>query len=159
MEETIKILAIDPGTTQSGFVVWNGKTILDYGKIDNAEILDYLVSKPYTVLVIEKIVSYGKSVGQSTFDTVFWSGRFFQVAVQADIKTELIIRREVRLYHCDNDTKAKDANVIQALKDRFEPDLQPRKKPKGILKGITEDVWQALALAVFYYDKITQNYY
>ena len=153
----MKILAIDPGTTQSGFTVWDGTEILDCGKIDNDVMLDYITSKSYDVLTIEKIVSYGKSVGQSTFDTVFWCGRFYQVAIQADIKTEMVIRREVRLYHCDNDTKAKDANVIQALKDRFEPGLQPRKKPKGILRNLKADAWQAFGLAVYLYDQ--QNIY
>jgi len=44
--------------------------------------------------------------------------------------------------------KGNDGDIIRYLKDRFEPGLKPRQRPKGKLKGIAEDCWQALALAV-----------
>jgi len=147
-----KILAIDPGTTESGFVVWDGEQILDCGKIDNEAMLEYVATKNYDTLLIEKIVSYGKSVGQTTFDTVFWCGRFYQTGFDADKRIELIVRKAVKLHHCDNDNKAKDAKVIQALKDRFEPGLEARKKPRGMLKDLKKDAWQALAIAVYFHD-------
>ena len=147
----MKILAIDPGTLFSGFVVFDGEEILDFGKVDNFAMLEYIATKNYDECVIERVASYGMPVGETTFDTVFWSGRFFQVAYQSDKITSRVFRKDVKLHICGS-VRAKDSNIIQALKDRFEPDLESGKKPKGILKGITKDVWQAMALAITFLD-------
>jgi hypothetical protein len=87
---------------------------------------------------------------------VFWSGRFFQIAHEAGKNPQIVYRKDVKLHICGS-VRAKDSNIIQALKDRFEPGLEPRKKPKGILKGITKDCWQCLALAVTFIDTHQSN--
>ena len=147
----MKILAIDPGTLFSGFIIWDGQQILDYGKIDNFQMLEYVAIRNYDVCVIERIASYGMAIGETTLETIFWSGRFYQSAYNADKRVERFLRKDVKLELCGQ-SRAKDANIIQALKDRFEPTLEAHKKPTGLLKGITKDVWQALALAVVYND-------
>jgi len=63
---------------------------------------------------------------------------------------------DVKMHLC-NSSRAKDSNIRQALIDRFEPDLPPKCRPKGILKGISKDCWQALALAVYWWDTRKEN--
>ena len=80
---TCPIIAIDPGNTQSGYCVIDRSTLrpLEFGKIDNAELLQKLSSagaQGWRWAVIEMVASYGMSVGREVFDTVLWIGRFYQ---------------------------------------------------------------------------------
>ena len=147
----MRILSIDPGTTESGYVVWDGEQILDMGKIANFEMLDYIATKNYDTCIIERIACYGMPMGESTIETIFVSGRMYQVAFEADKRIERVLRKDVKMAICGQ-TRAKDSNIIQALKDRFEPNLELHKKPTGILKGLKKDIWQAFALSVYWYD-------
>ena len=88
-------------------------------------------------------------VGASVFDTVFWSGRFCEAFGEP---FHLMPRLAVKLHIC-HDSRAKDTNIRRALIDRFEPDLKPRQRPKGILKGFSGHVWAAMALAVTFWDQ------
>lgn len=61
-------------------------------------------------------------------------------------------RLPVKLHHC-HDSKAKDANIVQALIDRFASG-QPNRgkgtvKSPGWFFGFKDDIWQAYALAVY----------
>ena len=149
----MNILAIDPGNILSAFIVWNGQEILDKGKILNHELLEYLAarSKNYDICVIEQVAAMGMAVGFSVFETVFWSGRYYQVAHQADKQVYRIPRKDIKMNICGS-MRAKDKNIRQALIDRLDPDNQPNKKPQGILKGVSADVWAALAVAITYQD-------
>lgn len=145
-----RVLAIDPGPVRSAYVVWDGENILEFGMPANDQLLLKCFAAPIPdEMIIEKVASYGMPVGESVFETVFWSGRFAQAW---DKEARRISRKDVKMHLCGS-MRAKDSNIIQALKDRFEPDLLPRQRPKGILKGISKDVWQALAVAVTWYDK------
>ena len=145
------VIGIDPGPRESAFVVWDGRRISDYGKVGNFWLLKNVIKRVNADwLVVERVASYGMPVGESVFETVFWSGRFCQAWV---FEWDRIPRVDVKMHLC-HDSRAKDGNIIQALKDRFEPDLKPRQRPKGVLKGISKDCWQALAVAVTYYDKM-----
>ena len=68
-----------------------------------------------------------------------------------NIANEKVFRREVKLYLCGS-IRAKDANIIQALIDRFAPGVSNKgkgvKKSPGFFYGFKKDVWQAFALAV-----------
>ena len=100
------------------------------------------------VVAIEKVESYGMAVGAEVFDTVFWSGRFAEAASSATVV--MLPRRVVKLTLC-GDSRAKDANIRQALIDRFGGSAAiGRKAAPGPLYGISRDVWSALAIAVTY---------
>ena len=63
---TCPIIAIDPGSTQSGYCVIDRSTLrpLEFGKIDNAELLQKLSSagaQGWRWAVIEMVESYGMS--------------------------------------------------------------------------------------------------
>lgn len=66
---TCPIIAIDPGNAQSGYCVIDRNTLrpLEFGKVDNAELLRKLASateQGWRWAVIEMVASYGMSVGR-----------------------------------------------------------------------------------------------
>jgi hypothetical protein len=147
----MRVIAIDPGTTQSAYVMWDGSDVLSKDILDNEVMLAYLHDPPALPcpLVIEQIRCYGMPIGATTLDTVFWSGRFWEAWKG---EKHLMPRIEVKKHLCHNGG-AKDAHIRQALIDRFEPDLEPRKRPKGILEGLKKDTWAAMAIAVTWLDQ------
>lgn len=150
----MSILAIDPGSTESAWLVLGekGDGIYAFAKAPNDEVLRLLrdVSDEVTAVVIEKVESYGMAVGADVFETVFWSGRFAEAV--APLPIERVSRRTVKLHVCA-DSRARDSNIRQALIDRFGgPAAIGRKAAPGPLYGIAGDVWSALAVAVTYAD-------
>ena len=92
---------------------------------------------------IDRVAPYGMPVGEEIFETVYWSGPCAQ-SFGAD-NVQRVPRLKVKLHLC-HDPRAKDANIRQALIDRF---AKPgTKKEPSILYGITGDLWAALALEV-----------
>ena len=146
----MKILAIDPGNLESGFVVWDGQKIIEFGKWDNKELLSCLNQNriEHNICCIEMVASYGMPVGATVFETCVWIGRFYQCACFCH-DVHLVFRKDVKIHLCGQ-TRAKDSNIIQALKDRFGE--KGTKKAPGLTYGLSKDVWQAFALAVTYYD-------
>lgn len=65
-----------------------------------------------------------------------------------------IFRRDIKLHLC-NSVRAKDANIRQALIDRYggKEKAIGKKKSPGPLYGIKSHMWAALALAVTYHDQ------
>jgi hypothetical protein len=98
------------------------------------------------MVVVEMIASYGMPVGREVFETCLWIGRFIEAW---NSSYSLLYRRNVKLHLC-NSARAKDANVAQALRDRF-GEKGTRKNP-GVLYGIRGDEWAALAVAVTWWD-------
>jgi hypothetical protein len=154
----MNILAIDPGPKRSACVQWNGKRINWAYMSTNYDIYHTLrIGNFYqTFLVIEQIKSYGMTVSDSIFDTVFWSGRFSSVfeCNQNPGKWARLPRMEVKMNIC-HDSRAKDKNIRQALIDRFGP--PGVKKNPGLTYGLKKDLWAAFALAVTWYDRISHG--
>ena len=161
------IMAIDPGCTESGYVVvrHDGNEItqvVDKGKVENKEI--YSVMNQYLAydLAIEMVACYGMPVGAEVFDTCVWIGQFLREANTGKLarKIKLIYRKEEKLNLCGN-TAAKDANIVQALIDRYaygQPNKgKGTKKQPGFFYGFAKDVWQAMAVAVTYFDLYGKN--
>lgn len=143
------ILAIDPGNIQSAYVLYDGEKIIEADKVDN-EMMRILIecrNADISTILIEMVASYGMPVGKEVFDTVLWIGRFIELAENRAIDHELIYRRQVKIHHC-NSMKAKDSNIIQALKDKY-GDKGTKANP-GFFYGFKEDLWQAFAIAAYY---------
>lgn len=138
----MNILGIDPGNTQSAFVVYDtdAQGIVVSGIDPNEKLLGNL--KYFNSITvnpfIEMVASYGMTVGKEVFDTVFWIGQFYREMVLADMSPSLIYRKEVKLMLC-NDLRAKDKNIRQACLDRLGKDR---------CKGIAKDMWSALAICL-----------
>lgn len=151
------ILAIDPGTTGSGYCALLGGQVAAAGVISNAELLSYVQREHFRVngytLSIEMIASYGMPVGQEVFETVRWIGRF-QQAWHDPEAVRLVYRQQVKLHLCQT-PRAKDANVRQAVLDRFSPTgggKAPQvgtKKQPGPLYGVSSHAISALAVAIY----------
>lgn len=150
------ICAIDPGATQSAWVLFGDHAIHSCGIDNNLALIDRLRAwrrlEAATTLVIEEVQSFGMPVGRDVFQTCVWSGRFIQAW---DKPYRTLGRREIKLELCGS-ARAKDANVRQALIDDFAatgrgktPQVGTKAKP-GPLYGVSKDIWSALAVAVVY---------
>lgn len=141
----MRVFAIDPGTTQSGWVLFEGREVVQSGVDDNHELLTWVKhGQRADLLAIEMIAGMGMTVGQTTFDTVRWIGRFQQAWRDPDA-VRFVYRREVKQFLC-NSQQAKDANVRQALIDLVgEPGVKAKPGPTY---GVKSHAWQALGVAV-----------
>lgn len=166
----MRILAIDPGNVESGWCLIDGAPDFDprhFGKTGNVELRRMLQAAEDEVsadlVVIEMIGHYGTGMpaGKDVFETCLWIGRFCET-IRSNWhpwrEPTLIKRATVKAHLCGT-AKAKDANVRQALVDRFAPG-QPNhgkgtKGAPGWFYGFAADVWQAYALAVYAADTLT----
>jgi hypothetical protein len=149
----VRVLAIDPGNVESAYVVMNEDyKPVEFGKVENSTLHTIVkYHDDYDRLVIEMVASYGMAVGKEVFETVFWIGRFFEAGIMLTFPMPTrVFRQEVKLNLC-RDSRAKDSNIIQALKDRFGE--KGTKKAPGWFYGFKADCWQAYALGVTYLDK------
>lgn len=145
------VLALDPGTTQTGWCVYcacgtSECGIQDSGVMPNPEMLAMLQTRRRAgmQLAIEMIASYGMAVGREVFETCVWIGRFQQAWFDPSA-VRLIYRKDVKLHLC-NSPRAKDTNVWQALVDKFGP--PGTKAAPGALYGVKSHARAALAVAV-----------
>ena len=144
----MRVLAIDPGSTQSGLCMINSKTYspIHAEKISNEEVLDLLPS-PDTLVVIEMVGHYGTGMpaGKDVFDTCVWIGRFLQHFTNCKLHVRQMMRMEVKMNLCRH-PRAKDSNIRQALIDRFGE--VGTKKNQGWFYGFKSDIWSAYACGV-----------
>lgn len=154
----MSVLAIDPGNTQSGYVVLDDAHVRSAGVVSNkvmAEVTyEYFrqcsLAQQLPRVAIEMIACYGMPVGQEVFDTCRFIGRMeMYCEFQVRVSPQLVYRKDVKLHLCGS-PRAKDQNVRQALIDRF--GKQGTKKDKGPTYGITSHAWAALAVAAFALD-------
>lgn len=138
------ILAIDPGTEQSGVVWLRGDTVEDSGVYDNDDVIDICRAPAPDFVAIEMIASYGMAVGKEVFETCRWIGRFQQSCIDPDA-VRFVFRKDVKLHLCSNG-HAKDPNIRQALIDLLGP--QGTKKAPGPTYGVKSHAWAALGVAV-----------
>ena len=152
-----KILAIDPGTYKSAFVLYSNGEIEESGIYQNDDMLAIIYKFSYDHFAVEMIASYGMPVGKSVFETCVWIGRFIQRFKETPRvsrpKFHYVYRKAVKMHLCGS-TRAKDSNIRQAIIDRYPatgggktPQIGIKNK-KGPLYGISKDVWAALAVAI-----------
>ena len=182
----IHILAIEPGTTKSGWCYMVDGEPLDHGWFDNKKIYTQIKSLACPV-VIEDVSHMGMPVGRDVFKTVRWSGRFDYLAKEVmQQPVTYISRPDVKLSLCGS-PRANDSTIRQALIDRFGgdevaiggkkckgkckckgwfgrdhatcPDCGGTGKitPSGMLYDISGHVWSALAVCLTCYDKLLIN--
>lgn len=155
------LLAIDPGNIESAFCIIDKETFkpIEFGKIDNTNLLIKLGELSYCDLIIEMIASYGMPVGKEVFETCVWIGRFIQRRKCADF--EYIYRKEEKINLCGS-LKAKDSNIRQALIDRFATfdfkNGKGTKKQQDFFYGFSKDVWSAYAVGITWLDKQKKNF-
>jgi hypothetical protein len=154
------ILAIDPGPVTSGWVLFDGKQVLD-GRPDtpNGELVDqlrYTSGTGYALhheVAIEWISNMGMTVGASVFETCYWAGVF---DATTNMRATRIKRIDVKKHICGA-TRAKDSNIRAALIDRFggiegKAKAVGKKANPGPIYGVRTHMWAALAVAVTWWD-------
>jgi len=155
------VIGVDPGYERSAYVLCGfspgSDYVLNHGIMENLLLLKWLggIELPAR-LVLEKLEGYGMPVGREVMETIFWSGRFFETWRHRRYR---VTRRDVKLHLCGQ-SRAKDANVRQALIDRFGPGKEKAigtKKNRGPLYGLRSDEWAALGVAVTWFDSFDRD--
>lgn len=162
--EGLNIAGLDPGPEKSAIVVINDDGLpIDIRILKNDVMSDFLRELPGSRIAIEMIASYGMPVGAEVFETCVWIGRFVEISIRHFHSCTRIKRKEVVNHLCGS-AKGADANVRQALIDRFEAITPVRdtgkrsraignKKNPGPLYEIHDDLWAALAVACTEFDR------
>lgn len=158
----MKILAIDPGNTESGYAVIEMPKfkLIDFGKVNNDTLINQLmwIVPGIDAVAIEMVASYGMPVGKDVFETCVWIGRFTQML--QSMNPSYVYRKDEKMTLCGS-MKAKDSNIKQELINRYAK--HDFKSGKGIKKnpdtfyGVAKDVWQAIAVGVTYYEGLTNS--
>lgn len=155
----MNILALDPGTTQTGWaIIADDIRVIDHGISNNKELVLHIKTGTmsrkgdYEKIACEMIASYGLPVGREVFETCIWIGRFMQ-AWRAPEEVIIVYRKDVKMHLCGT-TRAKDTNVRQAIIDLYEPtgggatpQIGTTKQP-GPLYGVSSHVWPAIGVGI-----------
>src|SRR3954470_15622373 len=149
----MRILAIDPGNADSGWVIYDGSKVHECGVYANMDMLRAVQLMGVDVLAIEMMAARGMPVSNDEMETLVWIGRYKQVWHMPE-DVILAYRRDVKLYLCEKPT-AKDANVSAALREIIGP--PGTKKKPGPTYGVTSHAWAALAVAVYVRDKVLKE--
>lgn len=154
----MKILGIDPGTTESGVAIYDtdSHTVPYMGIVDNEALLRDVMPQPFDVVAIEMVASYGMPVGATTFETVYWIGRFAERCMNW-VGEENVFRyykkTDINPTICFN-PNVKDKNISAAIQSLFpqtgggsKPAIGTKSQP-GVLYGIKSHIFPALAVAM-----------
>ena len=153
----MNIIGIDPGTNESGGVIYDEAThtVVSSGVWPNDSVRNHLRGHMWGTVVVERIVSMGMQIGQTTIDTIQFIGRIQEICEHEGLDFQTLTRGAVKLHLCGT-ARAKDPNVRSVVKDRFphtgggaDP-VKGTKKQPGPLYGVSSHCWQALALAITY---------
>jgi hypothetical protein len=156
------VTGIDPGTDSSAWVSIKGGLVVGHGYEKNEKLADKMRASLFSghVVGIEMVASYGMPVGESTFETVFWIGSFWECCRYGGVeRIYKLYRKQDREFpavcmHLCKSNRAKDANVKTAIMDLYSPTgggkepVVGTKLEPGPLYGITSHKWQALAVAI-----------
>jgi hypothetical protein len=145
------LIAIDPGPSESAYVVLRGRTPIEAAKVGNYDLLAKAEDGGW-YLAIEMVQSFGKPVGAEVFETCVWVGRYIEAFGRSHTK---ILRHEVKMHLCHATKGVNDSVIRQRLIDLYGGKAKAigKKKTPGPLYGIKADCWQALACGIVYLEK------
>ena len=145
------ILAIDPGTEQSGYVILDADgQVVEAGVVPNDEmkklVYSFSATRPSWTLAIEMIEARGMAVGRETFETCVFIGMLLEAWDHEKVK---VYRREVKLHLCGT-CRAKDGNVRCEIISRYggKEKAIGKKASPGPLYRVKSHAWAALAVAI-----------
>lgn len=138
-----RILALDPGTHESGYCLLADGRIVSSGVLPNCDLLKIVADDNSDVLAIEGFLARGNVIDNNCVQTIRWEGRFLQAWGCPD-DVLLVGRRDVKkalgLAGSSN-----DAAVNKALRGVF-GEKGVKSKPGGTF-GVTSHAWPALGVA------------
>ena len=152
--DTSAVYGVDPGPKDTGWVLWDGKSVIDCGITPNQDFLERLRASdapiknavPGIPMYVEMIASYGMAVGKETFETCVWIGRYVEVWSILGYPWQLCYRTNIRTHHC-HDARAGDSNVNTALRDKYGG--KGTKKNPGPFFLVKSHIWSAVAVATY----------
>ncbi len=176
----MKLLAIDPGTTQSAYVLLNADyQILSADKVDNALMVALIAEMPeITDIVIEDMEprytsgdrsAAGAVMGTSTIQTLKWMGVFTWQAALRGLAVGWVFRRDERSAiiptkknglpplpkgapaHADGQIRAA---LIQRFARHDKVNGKGTKANPDTFYGFRGDMWQAMAVGVTALDRM-----
>lgn len=160
------VLAIDPGCEQSAIVQYDGIAPCGAETLSNEQLRIFLTNfkrefrHDRFTLACETIECYGQRVGNETFQTMRWIGRFEEIWTPHPFV--LIPRRHVKMHFTGRCNGITDANISSCLHDRFGGSRQAavgNKKQPGPLFGLGAHERSALAIAITFceYEEYAKN--
>lgn len=177
----MQVFAIDPGNKESAYVILNMDGFFDtagflhydpkslvieqhdkrssssVGTVLTTWLNDQWETDDLLYVVIERVQAMGMPVGYEVFETCEWIGRYSQMAENNCVTPNYVYRLEEKVTLC-NDSKAKDANIRQALIDRFaKHDLKNgkgTKKEPDVFYRFSADQWAAMAVATTFLEQM-----
>jgi hypothetical protein len=139
----MKILAIDPGTHASGYVLYDDKVVTS-GVMDNHDLLKIVLDDKSDALAIEGFRARGNVIDNNCVQTIRWEGRFVQAwGCPEDVM--LVARSDVKKF-LGLPGSSDDAKVNAGLR-RLLGEKGTKASP-GPLFGISSHAWAALGVAV-----------
>lgn len=159
-EEQSIVLAIDAGTTQTGFCFVDEATLepIQFGKINNDKVYDEIHrlsnlvnSKCKYRIAIEQFAHYGSKhpMGATTIEAITWNGKFIREAEQLGIPYEYVYRKEEKMLILGT-MKGGDTEIRHALIQRFAKTENGKgtKDDPDYFYGFANDVWAAYCVAL-----------
>lgn len=156
-EEQSIILALDAGTTQTGYCFVDEYSMkpLQFGKIDNNRIYDEIHRLANMScerrLAIEQFAHYGSKnpVGATTIEAITWNGKFIREAEQLGLSYEYVYRKEEKMLILGS-MKGGDTEIRHALIQRFAKTENGKgtKDDPDYFYGFANDVWSAYCVAL-----------
>jgi hypothetical protein len=156
------LLALDPGTRATGYVVMTRDRVQDAGHLPNPQVLA-MVRDHAGPIACETIEARGMPLGQDTLTTNVWIGRYWQAADERSLWFTGLKPSEVNVCLCGS-TRASDASVRRALIDRFGPEVVDavgtRRAPGPLyrVKGHAGHGWAALAVGIAWLDTVGRQW-
>lgn len=149
------IIGVDPGTTSSGLAIISlgEEDWVEFFHLPNALVMTKLTGLAQfrdMVVGYEWLQSYGMAVGESVFRTCHMCGRLKHFA---DVHGFTVIERtrpQIVKYFTGR-SNLKKAAVRSTLLDRFGGNMAKQKG--GVLYGISNHMWDALAICVYIYEE------
>lgn len=159
-----RILGVDPGTYQSGWLLWDIPTesVVQTG-IDDNVLCQYTLfdpmtdpeTQPPTIMALEDVGFQAKRVGQEVFTTCKWIGRFTERALSRHVPVLYMGRAGQINPVLIGVASGSVSDLWNALKHRY-GDPGSKKHP-GKLYGIRDHMRPALAVAVACMDMLRQG--
>lgn len=149
-----RILGIDPGPTHSAIAIWDGAVASDAELLENESVFDKLFGFRPEAVAIEQIRGFGLRVGNETFDSCEWVGRFHQFCKALLTPCYLVPRKTVVVNLCGH-ARAGDKEVREALVERIGI-VGTKKSPGPLLNFTSNHTRSALAVAVTYHDSLAR---
>lgn len=168
------VVGIDPGTKRSAWCMYecrkDGTKFVDYDQWENGVFIKWLprIRCPIAIEMMSKIHS-PKGIGDETFKTCIWMGRFHQSASCTTVS--YIYRSTIMSRICakslltgmrkkvDGKRMSNDRILRECLIDLFggEDAAIGTSKSPGPLFSMSGDMWSALGIAMTFHDTYTEE--